>query len=75
MRDGDDGHVGDSGVGDENVVDLGRLDVLPTGDDHVFEAVVEEHVSPVIHGSWGTAVIFVEVPNHPWITGIGAPST
>ena len=29
--------------------------------------------APVIHGSRGTAVILVQVPDLPWITGLGTP--
>ena len=37
-----------SAMGQEHVLDLGRVDVLSTGDDHVLDAIVEVDVSLVI---------------------------
>ena len=48
VRDADDGDVADVLVGHQHVLDLGRVDVLAAGDDHVLHAVVQVDVAVVV---------------------------
>jgi Transcription factor WhiB len=49
VGDSDGGGVGDGGMGEEHVLHLGRIDVLPPGDDHVGLSVREVEVPVLVH--------------------------
>ena len=48
-RDADDRALGDGRMLGEGVLDLGRIDVLAAGDDHVLDPVDDEDESVFVH--------------------------
>jgi hypothetical protein len=51
VRKADDGALGDGGMEGDGVLDLSRIDVLATGDDHVLEAVDDVEVALIVEVS------------------------
>src|ERR1700679_621058 len=44
----DDGDVGDGGMAEHRALDVGRIDVLAAGDDHVLHAVVNVDIAVLV---------------------------
>jgi len=44
-----DGNLGDGGMGEEDILDLSRVDVLRTPDDHVLQSPLDAQAAAIVH--------------------------